>query len=89
MADLDIKALADRARVVQSYIDQERSRVLDLISAVDDREFLIYCVENSWTAPEISRAREMFDQFIPLEEQMIDDASQRIPDEPEELNPWD
>jgi hypothetical protein len=76
VSDLDLKALTDRARVVQSYIDEERKRVLDLIDApdgrfkvIDDREFLIYCIEHSWTAAEVPRARELFDQvedrFIP------------------------
>lgn len=72
----EFKHLTDRARVVQSYIDEERKRVLDLIVApdkkflvVDDREFLIYCIEHSWTAAEVPRARELFDQvedrFVP------------------------
>jgi hypothetical protein len=69
MSDLDLKALTDRARVVQSYIDEERKRVLDLLDApdgrfkvIDDREFLVYCIEHSWTAAEVLRAREIFDQ---------------------------
>jgi hypothetical protein len=78
----DAKLWADRKRTILSYIDQERKRILDLIVApdrkflvVDDREFLIYCIENSYTAAEVPRARELYDQMPdPIPFASVEDA---------------
>lgn len=69
----DAKLWADRKRLILSYIDQERKRVLDLVLAIDDRDFLVYCIENSWTAEEAPRARELYDQTQPEIDQGIED----------------
>ncbi len=78
----DAKLWADRKRTILSYIDQERQRCLGLVMAIEnDKNFLLWCITQSYTDVEIGRARELYDQYaehvatanIPAESVAIDD----------------
>jgi hypothetical protein len=63
MSPEDAKRYNDRARVIQSFIDEERARCVALIKkGLDDWDFLLYCIVQSYTVNEIKRARELYDQ---------------------------
>ena len=88
MTDDDLKLLTNRAKLVLDYIMEERVRCTGLITAIDDRDFLLYCIHDACCQPsEIDHWRKRYDELqpIPLEEQMIDDASKRIPTEIDDL----
>ena len=82
MTDEDAKLWADRKRTVLSYIDGERARCLALIIAVDDKDFLLYCITESYTAVELEHARNIYDQLQPLAPLLA--ASQHAGREPAE-----
>jgi len=71
----EAKLWADRKRVVLSYIEEERTRGIALVLALglDDKDFLLYCMAESWTAQEIDRARECFNMDKPVVEESIED----------------
>lgn len=64
----DEKRLTDRARVIQSFIDEERARIVALIGAIDSREFLLYAIDNSYTTVEIDRALFCFNADKPVDD---------------------
>lgn len=73
----DEKRLTDRARVIQSYIDEERARIVALVEAlhrddVDNYDFLLYCIANSYTAAELVRAMSCFASDKPVVDDIED-----------------
>jgi hypothetical protein len=75
MTDEDIKLFADRKRVILSYIEDERARCLALTVALtlDDKDFLLYCIAESYTAVELEHARNVYNQLQPEIDQDIED----------------
>lgn len=44
MTEDEVKRLTDRAKHVLDWIEGERQRCTNLIMAIDDRGFLLYCI---------------------------------------------
>jgi hypothetical protein len=73
LTDEQIKAYTNRARMVLDYIEEERARCTALIMAIDDRDFLLYCVCQCYTVSEIARARQLFGEGHRSTEVLRDD----------------
>lgn len=64
MTDEEIKQLTNRAKHVLDYIEEERQRCTGLIMAIDDTDFLLYCINDCFCQPdEIAHWRKRYDEL--------------------------
>jgi hypothetical protein len=55
-------------KLVMDYVIEERHRCMDLCEAIHhDAPFLIYCIDNSYMADELTHARRRFEEMQPVE----------------------
>lgn len=50
------------------YVEIERARCKALCESIDEKAFLIYCIENSVHENELEEQRKRFDEFPTLED---------------------